>query len=317
VRAVKNTGDGGVAVVDTELRTPEYVTDPLHVRVTSASICGSDLKMLGWKLPVVLGHEFGGVLDDGTRVAVQPNAPCGTCSECLAGREHLCATSNDRVRGIFTDGGLADDVVVDRRDLVMLPPGLAPDAAALVEPTAVALHATHIAGLHDESPPERILVIGAGSIGLAVVAMARGHGAGVDLVARHPAQQAAGERLGATIALRDAYDVVIVSTGTQSSLDAAVEHVRPGGTIVVPGSWFDPVHIGTAMMMKEVRLVPSYIYGHHHGVREFDEAAQLLADNPDIADTIVTHRFGLDDAPEAFRTAADRAGGAIKVVIEP
>jgi 2-desacetyl-2-hydroxyethyl bacteriochlorophyllide A dehydrogenase len=212
---------------------------------------------------------------------------------------------------------LADEVVADRRDLVMLPAGLAPADAALVEPTAVALHATHLAGLHDDSPPERILVIGAGSIGLAVVAMARSHGAVVDLLARHPAQHSAGERLGATFALRDAYDVVIECAGSQSALDTAIERVRPGGTIVVPGSWFDAVQIGVALMMKEVRLIPSYVYAHHHGEREFAEAAQLLAENPEIADTIVTHRFGLDDAPEAFRTAADRAGGTIKVVIEP
>jgi threonine dehydrogenase-like Zn-dependent dehydrogenase len=63
--------------------------------------------------------------------------------------------------------------------------------------------------------------------------------------------------------------------------------------------------------------VPSYTYGHHHGEREFEEAAEVLAAHPELADAIVTHRFPLADAPEAFRTAADRAAGAIKVVIEP
>jgi threonine dehydrogenase-like Zn-dependent dehydrogenase len=69
--------------------------------------------------------------------------------------------------------------------------------------------------------------------------------------------------------------------------------------------------------MKEAHLVPSFLYAHHHGVREFEEAANVLAANPDIADTIVTHRFSLDDTPEAFRVAADRASGTIKVVIQP
>ena len=62
---------------------PDFATDPVTVRVGSAGICASDLKMLPWKLPVTLGHEFAGVLDDGTVVAVQPNAPCGTCAVCF------------------------------------------------------------------------------------------------------------------------------------------------------------------------------------------------------------------------------------------
>ena len=188
---MRSTGDG-VAVVDVEPTVPEYASDPVRIRVRSAGICGSDLKMLSWKLPVTLGHEFAGVLDDGTMVAVQPNAPCGTCALCLSGRDHLCAATNSRVHGIFTDGGLADEVIVDRSCLVALPPEVGPDVGALVEPIAVALHAAHQAGLHDDAPPDRVLVIGGGSIGLALVTIARHHGADVDLVARHPAQREAG-----------------------------------------------------------------------------------------------------------------------------
>jgi threonine dehydrogenase-like Zn-dependent dehydrogenase len=186
-----------------------------------------------------------------------------------------------------------------------------------VEPCAVALHAVHLSGLHGDAPPERILVIGGGSIGLAAVAMARAHGVDVDLMARHPAQHAAGERLGARFTLADAYDVVFDCAGSQSSLDESIERVRPGGTVVVPATWFDPVQFGVALAMKEAHLVPSYLYAHHHGMREFQEAAEELAANSDIADAIVTHRFSLDDAPEAFRVAADRAGGTIKVLILP
>jgi threonine dehydrogenase-like Zn-dependent dehydrogenase len=317
MRAVRSDGDGGVTLVDAELRAPAYATEPVKVRVASASICGSDLKMLSWPLPVTLGHEFAGWLDDGTLVAVQPNAPCGECVPCRTGREHLCPESPGRVLGVSNDGGLADDVIVDRADVIPLPSGIAPDVGALVEPTAVALHAAHLAGLHDDPPLERVLVIGAGSIGLTLVTVARAHGARVDLVARHPAQRSAGEALGAGFALADGYDVVLDCAGSQSSLDEAIGRVAPGGTVVVPGTWFDPVQVGTTMLMKEVRVVPSYTYGHHHGVREFEEAAELLAAHPELPAAIVTHRFRLDDAPAAFRTAADRSAGAIKVVIEP
>ncbi len=316
MRAVRSTGDG-VAVVDVEPTVPAYASDPVRIQVRSAGICGSDLKMLSWNLPVTLGHEFAGVLDDGTVVAVQPNAPCGTCALCVSGRDHLCPATNSRVHGVFTNGGLADEVIVDRSCLVALPPEVGPDVGALVEPTAVALHAAHQAGLHGDAPPDRVLVIGGGSIGLALVTIARHHGAVVDLVARHPAQREAGERLGARLSLADEYDIVVECAGSQSSLDDAIGRVRPGGTIVIPASWFDPVQVNASLLMKEAHVVMSYVYGHHHGVREFDEAAAVLAAHPELADAMITHRFPLDDAAEAFRTAGDRAAGAIKVVVEP
>jgi threonine dehydrogenase-like Zn-dependent dehydrogenase len=93
--------------------------------------------------------------------------------------------------------------------------------------------------------------------------------------------------------------------------------VRPGGTIVIPSSWFDPVQVSTSLLMKEAHVVMSYTYGHHHGVREFDEAVEILAAHPELADAMVSHRFSLDDASEAFRVAGERGAGAIKVVVEP
>jgi threonine dehydrogenase-like Zn-dependent dehydrogenase len=69
--------------------------------------------------------------------------------------------------------------------------------------------------------------------------------------------------------------------------------------------------------MKELTLVPSFTYGHHHGVGEFAEATRILAGTPDLADTMISHRFGLDEAAEAFRVASDHAEDPIKVVILP
>ena len=93
MRAVKAIGGGAVAVVQTELVAPPYARDPVRVQVRSAGICGSDLHLVEWGLPAVFGHEFAGVLDDGTEVAVQPLASCGECDLCTSGADHLAATA--------------------------------------------------------------------------------------------------------------------------------------------------------------------------------------------------------------------------------
>jgi threonine dehydrogenase-like Zn-dependent dehydrogenase len=130
---------------------------------------------------------------------------------------------------------------------------------------------------------------------------------------------AAGELLGAGTAASGEYDVVVDAAGTSSAVATAIDHARPGGLLSAPAVYWDPLTIPNAvtLVVKEVRVQPSYTYGHHHGVREVDEAAALLGIVPELAGAVVTHRFGLDDAPEAFRVAADRASGAIKVVLEP
>jgi threonine dehydrogenase-like Zn-dependent dehydrogenase len=318
VRAVRASGDGGVAIVDVEARPPDHATDPVRVRVRSCGICASDLHLAAWNLPVTLGHEFAGVLDDGTPVAVQPNAWCGECDRCLAGETQLCRHGASRLHGVSVDGGLADEVVVDRRCLVPLPHGVDPAIGALVEPLAVG---THAAGRVTIDRGDRVLVIGGGSIGLATVAALRHLGADVDLVARHAHQRAGGDLLGAGSDLGDEYGVVVDAAGTQSSLDDAVSRVRPGGAVVVVATYWDPVSIDAALLTKEVRIVPSAMYGHtghtHGRESQFEAAAALLAARPEVVDALVHHRFGLDEAPEAFRVAGDRAAGAIKVLLEP
>jgi threonine dehydrogenase-like Zn-dependent dehydrogenase len=314
MRAVRATGEGGVGVVEVGTSIPEHALDPVRVRVRSCGICGSDLHLAAWNIPVTLGHEFAGVLDDGTAVAVQPNVWCGECDRCVAGDTQLCRTGLSRLHGVSVDGGLADEVIVDRSGLVALPVGVGPELGALVEPLAVAEHALARVPL---SAGARLLVVGGGSIGLSLVAVAQARGVDVDLSARYAHQHEAGERLGAGRELLDEYDVVVDAAGSQSSLDDAVTRVRPGGTIVVAATYWDPVSFGSALLGKEAHVVPASMYGHRHGTREFDVAAATLAARPEIADALVSHRFGLDDAAEAFRVSGDRSAGAIKVVLGP
>ncbi len=162
-----------------------------------------------------------------------------------------------------------------------------------------------------------MLVIGAGPIGLCTIAVARSLGADVDLVGNHARRLEAGERLGATTSIASNYDIVFDAAGTETSMQQAIELARPCGTIVLLGTFWDPVSIGAFLQFKEVSLVPAFTYGHHHGVDEFEDAIRVLGATPELPETIITHHFGLDDATEAFRVAGDRSTDSIKVAIHP
>src|SRR5204862_2125309 len=132
---------------------------------------------------------------------------------------------------------------------IPLPAGLPAERACLVEPMGVAMHGMETAALVGG---ERIAVVGAGSIGLSAVAAAAASRCEVALEARHDAQRAAGERLGARGPAEGEYDVVFEAAGTQSAVDRALELVRPGGTVVFLSTLWDPVTIpGVVAMMKE------------------------------------------------------------------
>ncbi|MEM9033767.1 MAG: alcohol dehydrogenase catalytic domain-containing protein [Actinomycetota bacterium] len=303
------TDDGPAAV-----EVPDPEGDGVLVDVVGAGICGSDFHIMRLGLGTTLGHEFAGRVD-GRPVAVQPFVHCLACRSCAAGRTALCEPGTTKLYGIHRNGGMAESVVVDPSCLVELPPELDPSNACLVEPVAVGLHAVHRGTIE---PGMRVLVVGAGMVGLMAGALARRAGAEVDIVARHPGQFAAAERLGLGTDPSNGYDAAIEGAGSGAALAAAVDGCVPGGRVVLAGSYWASVELpGFAVQLKEIDLVPSIYYGHHDGVREVDEAAAVLVELPELAETLVTHRFPLADAAQAFEAAADRASGAIRVVIEP
>ncbi|MCU1401242.1 MAG: Zn-dependent alcohol dehydrogenase [Acidimicrobiales bacterium] len=298
---------------------PEPSGEGVRVTVASAGVCGSDLHMIEMMpIAATLGHEFAGTLDDGRLVAVEPMGACRQCEQCLSGRPYHCRNGL-RTFGVDADGGMAERCVVPESSIVLLPAGVAVGSAALVEPLAVAVHAVRLAG---DMTGGRVAVIGGGTIGLCVLAALRAQGiADVDVFARHDHQRAAVERLGGAVGERDhsAWNVVFDAAGTEKSLAQAVRMVRPGGRIVLVGVyWTGTVALpAIELCMKEVQLIPSTMYGHDGAVRDFDTAAHVLAANPEIAATLITHRFPLDAVADAFAVAHDRASGAIKVVLEP
>lgn len=308
IRAVRSA-EGGVQVLEVPIR-PDQGS---RVAIATSGICGSDLHLVGsGPSPVTLGHEFCGRLDDGTPVTVVPVRPCGHCERCLGGEGQQCPELFASMYGITLDGGLAEEAWVDPVCTKVLPDGLALENACLVEPLAVAVHGLRRSGA---AVGHRVVVIGDGPIGLCTVAVAAWSGIDVDLAAHRRHRREAGERLGAGTNLGHDYDLVVDAAGTQSSMDLAITLARPGGTIGLVGTFWDPVAIDLSMQMKEITLVPGFTYGHHEGRSEFEEAIGVLDGSPQLADTLITHRFALEDATEAFRVAADPTSGAIKVVV--
>jgi len=312
MRAVRTQGDG-VEVVE----VPEPAGEGVRVRVRSAGICGSDLHLIENPLlsPVTLGHEVAGFTADGCPVAIEPMRPCGVCRFCAHGEENLCQKGMEAFYGVGLDGGMADQIQVPARSLVRLPSGLAPANACLVEPIAVGVHGLRRAGY---GSGQRVAVVGGGSIGLCAVAAVHSSGGEVALVARHDAQCEAGTRLGADCEAKGLYELVIDAAGTKSSLATAAQLCQPGGTLLLLATYWKGLELPPFdITMKEVRVVPAFLYGRQGGIRDIEVAAALLAKESEIPEALITHRFPLEAAVEAFATATHRSAGAIKVVLEP
>lgn len=300
---------GVISVVEKDI--PEGVGE--LITVTSSGICGSDLHMIEAGLSgVVLGHEFGGFTSDGQLVAIRPTGECGTCVQCTSGYSHTCSMAGRSLHGMSRDGGLAEMVRVDQNQIFLMPAGVDPSSVGLVEPLAVVVHGINRSGIQKGS---RAVIIGAGSIGLLTAAVLVDRGVIVDIVTRHPHQALAAEKVGAH-PISEAgtnYDVSFDAVCSQQSFDACVQATRPCGTLLEFGMFWSPVTLNNSLMMKEITVIPSIFYGHNHEHHDFEEAVDILARLPLIVDAVITHRFTLDDAAEAFRIANDRKSGAIKV----
>lgn len=307
MRAIRCSSDS-VRVVDVDRPSGPGV----RVTVSHVGICGTDVAAVasGRCSDVILGHEIAGVLEDGTQVVIEPLDPCGACPACLAGNYNLCA--EDRWFGGTRDGGMADEIVVPGRCLVPVPDELPLRDACLAEPFAVALHGLRRA---EARAGERIAIVGAGSIGLLTAAAAVELQCEVYVQPRHEAQRRMARRLGASVAdPADRFDLVVAAAGGSAGVASAVELACAGARVLVltePRESFMPA----AAAFREVNAITSLAYAGN-GRREIEDAVNILARRPVLSE-LITHRFPLDRAAEAFRVAANRKTGSIKVVLEP
>jgi (R,R)-butanediol dehydrogenase / meso-butanediol dehydrogenase / diacetyl reductase len=298
-------------VVDVPDPTPGPRELVLNVR--ACGICGSDLKLVDALPPgLVMGHEFCGVVAAaGTDVAADwragqlvaglPLTSCGRCRWCLGGEPTHCETV-DRVGVGGSAGAFAQYVRVDVSQAVALDDEIG-ERGALVEPLAVGLHTVAAAEIE---PADRVLVIGAGPVGLAVITWARRFGAG-DIVVSDPSagRRDAAPAFGATATidpsregLGTGFDVVFECVGAPGLIASAAGAIRPRGRIIVAGVCLqpDPLPPGTALMNEAtVRWVMYYTRG------EFELAARLLERGDIDGNAFVTGHTPLEGIDDAFR----------------
>ncbi|HYC00196.1 MAG TPA: alcohol dehydrogenase catalytic domain-containing protein [Candidatus Limnocylindrales bacterium] len=334
-RQVRFVAPHRVNVVETSGLQPSE--NQVRVRVKRCGICGSDLHVFrrNGEVPTVCpGHEMSGIVDavgpgaggairEGDAVVVEPLQRCGQCARCRSGDYHLC--SRLELFGVSQPGGMATHVLVPSYTLFALPSSLDFELGAMAEPTAVSVHAARLGGVRAGS---RVLVLGAGTIGLLALAAARHLGAEfVAITARHPHQRRIAEMLGADQvlapdelrSLSHKPDLAIETVGGAATTVAdAVMAVQRGGTVVIVGL-FDatPVFDPFVMLLKEVRLIGSMVYNRPPEGADFAVALDVLASRADALRALITHRFGIDDVQQAFETASDKRSGAIKVLLQP
>lgn len=285
--------------------------DGVVVKVVSSSICGSDLHMLerGMLEGKVPGHEFAGYTPDGTAVAIEPIYGCGTCGFCEDGYSNYCTHGATLIGGRI-NGGMAEYVEVPAQTLYELPTGLDITIASLVEPLAVAVNGIHQITVNTS---EKVLVIGAGAIGIATAAVLQAKGVTYDIIARHPHQKEAALKLGAGLDVTDGYDLVIDAAATKDTMTEAINRLRPRGRLLVLGTHWEPAPFSMAACVKSLTVLCTTAYKVREPNRSFAEAGNILHANPHIADAMITHDYPLDGATEAFACASDKSTGSIKV----
>lgn len=312
------------------------------VRVLACGICGSDLHWYGGAAPpppVCPGHEIVGEvvaieadvgIAAGDRVVVEPLRPCRACERCRRGDYHLCGRL--QILGVTADGGLAEAVLAPAQSIYRVAAGVEPLAAVLAEPLAVAIHAVRLAGV---AAGTRVVILGSGAIGILCALACRAAGAAeIVSTARYPHQAAAARRAGAgevfgadrdgaralraAAAARDFQVVLETVGGSAPTLRQAIQVVAPGGSVVLLGLFHaDPPLPALTALVKEVRIIGSMVYNRAAGASDFERALALIERERDLLRDLVTHRYPLSDADGAFRAAADKRGGSIKVVVEP
>jgi L-iditol 2-dehydrogenase len=332
MRVARLHGAGDLRIHDEPKPTPGQ--GEVLVRVEAVGLCGSDLHWFedggigGTTIsrPIVLGHEFAGHTEDGRLVALDPAVYCGHCRLCLEGDPNLCPSVRFAGHGPV-DGALREWIAWPAECLVPVPEGFSAADAAMLEPLGVAIHAVDLAHVRTG---DAVGVFGCGPIGLFCLQVARAAGAArlfaTDLASRRHRLEAAAA-LGAAVFPADnareaaaihravgglGLDVALECAGTQEAIDAAVEAARPGARVVLAGI---PSEERTSIRSAIARRKGLTVAFSRRMKHVYPRAVALASAGRADLRSMVTHRFPIEHAAQAFATAAAREG--LKVVVEP
>ena len=299
----------GRMIVDPDYPDPELNTGEALIAVRLAGICATDLEIIRGYMSFegVLGHEFVGQVVSGSqrwqnkRVVGEINCVCGQCDLCQAGLSNHCR--NRTVVGILgRDGCFADFIALPENNLHEVPDNVSDDEAVFVEPVAAAIQVTRQVPIESRMS---VAVLGSGRLGLLVAQVLRGTGCRLELIGRNPDSLLFGEKKGIQstqvkdLAPRHDRDVVVDCTGSPAGLELAMRLVRPRGTIALKSTYAVPTDVNLApIVINEVNLL-----GSRCG--PFPDALDLLARKQIDVQSMISRRFSLDQAPEAFDAAAD------------
>ena len=344
MKAAFLTGVRALEIRDVAAPRPARDDDVL-VRSQAVGICGSDLHYYvsdsvgGDRVcyPFIPGHECAGTVEEvgkvvtrvkpGDAVVIEPAVSCGVCDQCRTGRPHTCRQLLFLGHYGELTGGMAEFALAPERNCVPLPAKMTAVQGALAEPLSIALYA---AGLAGSVRGKASAVLGAGPIGLCVAMALKAEGGGALYVtdkveARVKAAASAGadwtgnpdhEDIVAVILGRESLglDIVYECCGEQSALDQAVALLKPGGTLVVVGIPLEPrvSFDSSKARRKEIRV---------QNVRRqnkcLERAVGMIHAGRVKVDFLATHFFELEEAREAYETAAARRDGVLKAIVRP
>ncbi len=327
-----------------EMEIPEIGEEDVLLQVGAVSVCGSDVHQYhgtqSWpvRTPVVLGHEFGGIVArtgkrvrgfrEGDRVVSETAASiCGRCMYCRSGEYNLCPERKGFGYGI--NGAMSNYVGVPERCLHHIPDSLPFERAALTEPCCVAYNC--VAVKSKIRPGDTVVVFGPGPIGLLCAEMARINGAGTLIIAGLPQDASrleAARQLGVTHAvdltetnltdlIRGIGDglgahLIIDAAGASAALKSAMEIVRPAGQITKVGWGPQPLNFSIdPLVQKAVTLQGSF----SHTFQNWEQAVSMLASGQINLEPVISRVGGLEDWKDCFDGMHD--GNYVKSVIRP
>ena len=339
MKCVSISGEKKLVLKDKDI--PVSKDGSVIIEVKSCGICGSDIHNWDNGAPVglVMGHEFAGVVVDpgsridlkkGDRVTGLPISPCGKCEACKRGDVQYCPeTWNEAVGLALTNSGGFAEYTSCRPDMVRKIPGnVSFDAASMVEPSAVALHAINLSNI---KVGDDVLIIGGGIIGLMAAEFAKMAGAGyVALMETNKKRGRKAVNFGKVDEYYDAmkedsipnlitktnggFDVVIECCGNAPAVTEGLMTVKPGGVVVLVGVATSAIAIPTVIgVMREVKMLGAIAYT----AMEFDTCLKLISEKKLNVTKYIDDLVPLERVQESFERLTNGKDSAIKIIVKP